>query len=234
MTIRSRHGSLWLDPKWEAALGRRTSVEDVLSFVQSHWRDVQKGPAPEMGPGDHEPKITKRFRLWLNKSKSSHGISGYFTAEDEVGNLDVGTGEVSDAGRTDIAYVSDRIDPPLKIVFEFKKLKPLGKDVRREYCGGGVARFVQGVYSREDDIAFMVGMVKKQADGPQILVALKRAIQNPDMISLQRNILDAAGQAVTVTGRTFKDCDFETQHARDHLKDCPDILLGHFLLFHEQ
>ena len=234
MNIRSRHGSLWLDPKWEAALGRRTSVEEILSFVQSHWRDVQKGPAPEMGPSDHEPKITKRFRLWLNKGKSRHGISGYFIAEDEVGNLDVDTGKVSDAGRTDIAYVSDRIDPPLKIVFEFKKLKPQGKDVRREYCGSGVARFVQGVYSRDDDIAFMVGMVKKQADGPLILDALKRALQDSNMISLQRIILNSTEGAVTISDKSFNECDFETQHARDHLKDCPDILLGHFLLFHEQ
>lgn len=231
--IPPRHNALWIHPKWDAALGRRTTIEDVLAYIKTHWVQLQQHPPREMMFSENEPKITKYFRLSLRANKTLHGITGFFTAEDEVGKINTETQEVGDRGRTDITYNSDRIDPPLTIVFEFKKLKLVGENIRRNYCTNGMGRFVSGIYAEGDDVAFMIGLVQKESTGSQMLLSLQQAIQKPAMVGKLRLIQYPKGSFITTSPKSFSISDFETQHARDHVANCPDMLLGHFLLFHE-
>lgn len=228
-----RHNALFAHPKWDAALGRHTTIEDVLVYIKTHWTELQRRPPREMRYSEKEPKITKYFRLSLRANKTSHGITGFFSAEDDVGKINAETQEISDRGRTDITYSSDRIDPPLNIVFEFKKLKLVGENLRRNYCDNGMGRFVSGIYAEDDDVAFMIGLVQKQSAVSQMLSSLQLVIQNPEMVRILRLIQGSQGSYLAINPKHFSICDFETQHARDHVANCPDVLLGHFLLFHE-
>lgn len=221
-----------IDPGWQGAFGKNDAIADVLSCVQKHWAHLQPKSLEHMDFKSTEPRITKRFRLWLNKSKQTFGLSGFFVAEDEVGELDEVTGKVAKPGRTDITYFSDRCDPPLKIIFEFKKLKPSTKKDITHYCEGGIQRFVNGTYGPDNTIAFMVGLIKNQSTQTLILDGLRSGIQKH--FSIQQRILpDGTYGAITLKGKLFPSCDFETSHARNYKPNCPDILLGHFLLSHE-
>lgn len=234
MAVRPRHHSLLTDAKWQAALGRQSTVEKVLDFVVTHWARLQNNPPDDMLFAKPEPKITKYFGLSLCKFAKTYGITGIFIVEHNVADIDEVKQELEKRGRTDITYFSNGIDPALEFVLECKKLKPssLGKASRREYAKNGVLRFVNGIYARGTDLGFMVGFVEHDSDVKSISTALSRMIQEPDMTSLLRMITNDHGNVITSPSRSFKACAFETYHARDHAKDSPDMVLGHLILSH--
>jgi hypothetical protein len=228
-----RYHQVLSDSRWQAAFGRQSTVERVLDYVIEHWNKLQLNPPADMRFSNAEPKITKYFGHSLRKNALAHGITGVFQPEADMADIDEVKQELAARGRTDISYYSDRIDPPLDFVFEFKKMKdkPGGNESRREYCKSGVMRFVNAVYARGADIGFMVGLVDKSSDEKVIADALKRAIQHPDMVRLLRMIKHPDGGAISSSNLVFKQCGFETRHARDHVPR-QDVLLGHLILHH--
>jgi hypothetical protein len=234
MTVPSRFKALLTDEKWDAAFGRQNTVQDVLNYIQQHWKALQSNPPSDLLPNASEPKITKYFCLSLRQNAIAAGITGYFVPENLVGDIDEIKKELTSRGRTDIMYFSNNIHPALEIVLEFKKLKlkPGGKSSRLSYCKDGVLRFVNGIYARKGDFGFMVGLIASKADKPEILKSLQQAIQNPDMETLLKMIKDEHGKTVVYPGSKFTACHFETAHGRDHVEECSDVLLGHFMLCH--
>jgi hypothetical protein len=235
MAAPSRYHQVLSDQHWQAAFGRQTSVESVLQYVLDHWARLQKHPPQDMKFSSHEPRITRFFALSLRKNARNHGISGLFTPEAMVGDIDEIKQELESPGRTDIHYFSDRTDPAINFVLEFKKLKlkPGGSKSRLEYCSSGVLRFVNATYARDTDFGFMVGLVDTQTNRRAILNALKGTIQHPDMVQLLKTIKTPSGQPIATADLKFSTSDFETRHGRDHVHRS-DVLLGHFLLTHSE
>jgi hypothetical protein len=233
MKASPRYRQVLSDSRWQAAFGRQSTVERVLDYVIDHWHKLQVNPPADMRFSNPEPKITRYFGHSLRKNALAHGITGVFQPEAEMADVDEVKQELAARGRTDISYYSDRIDPPLDFVFEFKKLKarPIDNESRREYCKSGVMRFVDAIYAREADFGFMVGLVENASDDKVVADALKRVIQHPDMVRLLRLIEHPGGGEITSSNLTFKQCGFETRHARDHVPQ-PDVVLGHFILHH--
>ncbi|MDE1892635.1 MAG: hypothetical protein KGI13_09105 [Betaproteobacteria bacterium] len=234
MAVRPRYLSLLADEKWQAAFGRQTSVEKILDYVVTSWVELQKHPPADMNFSEPEPRITKFFTVHLFKNAKANGITGIFIPEHPVADIVETKQELDKRGRTDITYYSDRIDPALQFVFEFKKLKPTpwGKASRLKYAEDGIIRFVDGIYGRGADLGFMVGLVDHECDAKPVAEALKRRIQGDDLSRFLRIIHNEQGDKITSPARTFKICTFETYHARDHVKDSPDIVLGHLILSH--
>lgn len=234
MAAPSRYKTILSDNKWDAAFGRQTSVQEVLNYVQRHWTELQAHPAPDLQPTKPEPTITKYFAISLRSNARNAGITGYFIPENPVAQINEVKQELESRGRTDVTYVSDSINPPLEFVLEFKKLKlkPGAKSSRLSYYKDGVLRFVNGIYAREAEIGFMVGLIASKADKPEILKGLQQGIQNPDMESMLKMIKDENGKTVVTPGHRFVTCSFETAHGRDHIKECSDVLLGHVMLCH--
>jgi hypothetical protein len=234
MAIPSRYDAILNDNKWDAAFGRQASVQEVLNYVQHHWSELQTHPAPDLQPTKPEPTITKYFAISLRTNARNAGITGYFIPENHVAQINAVKQELESRGRTDVTYVSDSINPPLEFVLEFKKLKlkPSAKSSRLSYYKEGVLRFVNGIYAREAEIGFMVGLITSKADKPEILKGLQQGIQNPDMQSMLKMIKDEDGKTVVAPGHRFTTCHFETAHGRDHINNCSDVLLGHVMLCH--
>lgn len=233
MTAPSRYHQVLNHDRWKQAFGRQETIGQVLQYVLDHWGQLQKNPPADMKFSNSEPKITYFFGISLRKNAMSHGITGQFSPEVPVADINIRQ-ELDSRGRTDISYFSDRSDPPLDFVLEFKKMKvkPGGDASRLAYCKSGVLRFVNAIYARETDFGFMVGLVDTGSNRPVVLNALKRAIQNPDMVQLLRTIRHPNGDAISTIGLRFDHCDFETRHARDHVPR-QDVLVGHLLLVHE-
>lgn len=234
MAVQSRYKAILSDNKWDTAFGRQASVQEVLNYVQQHWTELQAHPAPDLQPTKPEPTITKHFAISLRANARNAGITGYFIPENLVAQINAETRELESRGRTDVTYVSDSIDPPLEFVLEFKKLKPKSgaKSSRLSYYKDGVLRFVNGIYAREAEIGFMVGLVASKADKSEILEGLQQGIQNPDIESMLKMIKNGDGKTVVAPGHRFTTCYFETAHGREHIEKCSDVLLGHIVLCH--
>ena len=238
MTIPSRHKAVLNNERWNKAFGRQPTIDSVLEYVVAHWKIMQRHPAPDMAFSAKEPSITQYFCTSLAKNAKNSGIFGFFIPERVVGKIDEARQVLESRGRTDISYLTDRLEHPLEIVMEFKKLKPSksakgGNVSRKAYCADGMFRFVEGIYAEDCDVGLMVGLVEFTSLLPDTINGLKRAIQNPDMERILRCIENPDGKT-TVTSKDliFKSCEFETRHARDHVRQ-PDVLLGHLILAHQ-
>lgn len=235
MKAPSRFHRAMSDEHWGKAFGRQATIQNVLEFVVAHWQQLQKRPPADMEFSQSEPHITKYFGLSLKKSARAHGIFGFFVPEHVVAEIDELRQVLESRGRTDITFLSDRIDPPLEFVLEFKKMKSqAGANASRlAYCKDGMSRFVDAVYARDEEVGFMVALVASEDDLPGVLDGLKRAIQQPDMARLLRSITNPKGRTtLTASDLAFEACNFETRHARDH-KGQKDVVLGHIMLAHQ-
>lgn len=237
MAAPSRYHTVLSNEHWDAAFGRQSTIEDVLEYILAHWQQLHRRPPADMVFSESEPHITKFFGLSLRKNARAHGIFGYFVPENPVGDIDEIRQVLESRGRTDLTYTTDRLEHPLEFVMEFKKLKSSksakgGNASRKAYCADGMLRYVDGIYARDFDLGFMVGLVEFSSQVPDAINGLKRAIQQPDMERLLKLIKDPKGQITVATKKlVFKSCDFETRHARDHVGQS-DVLLGHIVLAH--
>lgn len=232
-----RHHQVMSDQRWGSVFGRQERIQDVLGYVMAHWKALQKNPPADMLFKNHEPKITGYFCTSLSSNRLSHGITGYFFSEVPVAHIDITLRQLESKGRADIFYYSDRLDTPIELIFEFKKIKAnTGANYsRKQYCLSGASRFVNAVYGRNSDVGFMVGMVEFAADVPAVGKALMTSIQGSDIRTQLRMILNPmSGRYVTTSSLFFPSCLFETRHERDHIPDSKDVLLGHFLLAHDK
>jgi len=236
MGIPSRHSKARSSNLWQDAFGHKTTIDEVLNYVIAHWAHLQKVPPYDMQFHQREPKITKLFAKSLDQNKRNHGIWGFFIPEYCSSNINTEKQILERPGRTDMTYLSEKVDPPIELDIEFKKLASSGrsKTSRGAYFNDGVARFSNGIYAKKIDVGFMIGLVENQSDADSVLDGLMQGIQEKAMVQLLRmHKIKKTGKNIVSPAETFHQCAFETWHARDHVPDCADVMVGHFILVHE-
>lgn len=235
MAVRSRYKSVLTSEKWNAAFGRKTTVERVLTYMIDHWNALQKCPPPDMQWSQPEPKITRYYACSLYKNCRSHGIDGIFIPEHATSDIDEEKQELSSRGRTDMTYFSEKLEHEIEIDIEIKKLKTdVGaKNSRGLYCTQGALRFVNGIYAKQADLGFMIALVESSCKMKEVTNGIKAGIQEKPMSQLLRTLALPNGKTVASPGEVFKICSFETRHARDHITKRTDMLLGHIILAHK-
>lgn len=236
MGIPSRHSKVRSSNLWQDAFGHKTTIDEVLNYILAHWAYLQKVPPYDMQFHQREPKITKFFAKSLDQNKRDHGIWGFFIPEYCSSNINTEKQIHERPGRTDMTYLSEKVDPPIELDIEFKKLVASGrsKASRGAYFNDGVARFSNGIYAKKIDVGFMIGLVEKRSEADSVLDGLMQGIQEKAMVQLLRmHKIRKTGKNIVAPAETFHQCVFETWHARDHVPDCTDVMVGHFILVHE-
>ena len=113
--------------------------------------------------------------------------------------------------RTDIQYFSDRLQPALRLVFEFKKIDHT-KTRRVAYTGAeGMERFVMGDYSVGEPVALMAGMLLKPTS--ECVPALTTYLSSAAAQAALGMVANPAGQFVR-SPASFSDAEFDTEHKR--------------------
>ena len=113
--------------------------------------------------------------------------------------------------RTDIQYFSDRQQPALRLVFEFKKIDHT-KARRDAYAGAeGMERFVTGDYSVGQPVALMAGMLLKPT--PDCVPALRTYLSSAAGQAALGMVANPAGQLVR-SPPSFREAEFDTEHKR--------------------
>ena len=203
----------------------------VVNLVQQTWDWLVASNVPRFNPSSHEPHLTMFLKSVLKTRQSAAGLTGHFSSEEVDAEADLLTGSLKNRGRTDIRYFSDRIN--IDLTFEFKKLTTK-YDSRLSYYGEkGMLRFVDGKYSRDRHLGFMVGLIAKEPEA--CIKALKSAISVPEVASQLHLVKTQDGLQVREPSCELPDkVRFDTEHSRPLLGDQPDIVLCHlFLLYGE-
>ncbi len=201
----------------------------IVSLIQQTWDTLVANNTPKFNPGSHEPHLTQFLRAVLKTKKAAAGLSGNFGAEEIDADANLITGTLDNRGRADIRYFSDRTG--VDLTFEFKKLKPKS-DSRLSYYGkDGMLRFVDGKYSRDKHLAFMVGMIDTDTD--KCIKALKLAIGKPEIAAQLHLLKTPGGIYIHEPSRELAALvHFDTEHSRAALGDQPDIVLCHLFLLY--
>ncbi|MEH2565648.1 Fis family transcriptional regulator [Bradyrhizobium sp. AZCC 2289] len=163
-----------------------------------------------------EPRLTELLCEHIRSVfKTRTRLTGQWSYERRIGKIKQrksGGVEIADRRRTDIEYFSDRYDPALELVFEFKKIN--GKAARRNtYVGSdGMLRFVTGSYSIKQPLAVMVGIVTdKETACVQPLIDLLKTSES--MAALQMK--PAPSESLKIPSFVLpKIAQFDTEHQR--------------------
>lgn len=199
----------------------------VVTLVQQTWDSLVVANTPKFNPGSHEPHLTQFLRAVLKTKKAEAGLTGNFAAEEIDADANLLTGALDNRRRADIRYFSDRTE--VDLTFEFKKLKPKSESRLSYYGTEGMLRFVDGKYSRDKHLAFMVGLIATDAE--KCIKALKLAIGKPEIAAQLHLLKSAEGIYIHEPSRELPTLvGFDTEHSRAALGDQPDIVLCHLFL----
>lgn len=164
----------WLNvfPKEEAA----TAVQLLCEL----WNELAATRAEGFIATVSEPDLTFVLCEQLkDMAKPRAKLRGRWGQESQGGLIDHRTLRITARFRTDVEYFTDRYDPALRLVFEFKKLSD-NETTRSKYYGdSGMRRFVVGNYSIGDPVALMVGILM-QEDKP-VVTGLRSALELPEV-----------------------------------------------------
>lgn len=151
---------------WQRAF-RSGDAPTVVRALRAAWDYLVATSPDTCRPEEPEPRLTILLGAHLHATKADHKLTGQWSYERQQGNVRRKTARglyVVDRKRTDIQYFSNREDPVLDLVFEFKKLGHQ-KSHREHYVGeDGMLRFVTGEYSLRQPLAVMVGILVTHAD----------------------------------------------------------------------
>lgn len=200
----------------------------AVTLVQQTWDFLVANKTPKFNPTSHEPHLTQFLRAVLKTKKAEVGLSGNFTAEEIDADANLLTGKLDNQSRADIKYFSDRTE--VDLTFEFKKLKPNSDSCRKYYGENGMMRFVDGKYSRDKHLAFMVGLIA--SDTEKIIKALKLAIGKPETATQLHLLKSDEGYIYEPSHELENLVQFDTEHSRAALGDQPDIVLCHLFLLY--
>lgn len=202
-------------------------VERVVRFVQKVWASTPVHKYKRFHFGEKEPYLTQVLWMRLRKLQRDAGLTGKFSTESHVGEMDEETGEFGQRGRADIEYTSDCQGQEISVTFEFKKLRTT--DHRKRYIEQGMLRFVSGLYSRTDSLAFMVGMTSA-INAEEAITGVSRSMQNPTARQMLCMVKDQAGRYLRPPEPELASLmRFQTFHTRTRI-EAPDIFLGHFFV----
>lgn len=217
---------------WQRAF-RSGDAPTVVRALRAAWDYLVVNSPDTFGPGEAEPHLTEMLGEHLHDTKADHKLTGQWSYERRQGKLRRTTAKglrVVDRKRTDIQYFSNREDPVLDLVFEFKKLGHL-KSHRDHYIGeDGMLRFVTGEYSLRQPLAVMVGILVTHADDS--VPPLTQWLNSPDAKSLLH--MQTVGGLQTLSPSSFFPIEslFDTEHLRS-LDKAPahgTIVISHVFL----
>jgi hypothetical protein len=201
----------------------------VVRLLHDTWNDLISRRVPKFDPGSREPHLTEFLRAVLKIRKDAVGLSGNFGAEELDSDADLLTGALTNRGRADIRYFSDRT--VVDLTFEFKKLNDKPSSLKSYYGDSGMMRFVTGKYSRDRPLAFMVGLV--ESDFQKCYGALKVALaKSKTKLSLEL-IESAAGEVFYEPSRELpQHVHFDTEHSRLTIPDQSNLVICHLFLLY--
>ena len=197
--------------EWLAAFPIKPATEAVKAICEA-WSELSAQPRPKFNPKTKEPALTKRLKMYVeNNTARQRGLLGMWAAENIIGDVDLGTGEIIEERRIDIVYGWNDETRDLKLVFEFKRLGRQ-KRYRDEYLGeNGLARFVTGIYGRRQAAAAMVGVLLDPES--EIIPPIQKALANKEIVSLF-GLRIPDGTPFVEPSRLFKAAKFDTEHER--------------------
>ena len=216
---------------WRSAFPLHSAAEASDALLQG-WRDLAAVPRPGFNRRTREPALTKRLKIHVeNHIAYERGLLGMWAVENTIGDIDPSTGELLEERRTDIVYGWNDASNRFELVFEFKRVRK-GKHDRDKYLGEeGLARFVTGLYSRNQPIAAMVGILL--APKAAIVPPIRNALSNPAVAARLRLRAHPSGAPYTDPSDLFpEEADFDTEHHRDPRLAPPHgyISVAHFFV----
>ncbi|WP_176115549.1 hypothetical protein [Burkholderia cepacia] len=198
---------------WQRAFGK-SDAKKVVQVLCEAWRELVRDSAQTFHGKEKEHTLTELLGEYIRTAKTGAGLTGNWTYEDRLGSivrLPTGGFEVVKRRRTDIQYFSDRLQPALRLVFEFKKIDHT-KTRRNAYTGAdGMERFVTGDYSVGQPVALMAGMLLKPTS--DCVPALRTYLSSAAAQAALGMVANPAGQFVRSPG-SFSDAEFDTEHKR--------------------
>ncbi len=198
---------------WLAAFPLQPASEAVEALRRG-WTALAAKPRPGFDPKTKEDALTKRLKIYVeNHVARELGLLGMWAAEDVIGEIDPVTGNLIEERRTDIVYGWNSDILTFKLVFEFKRLGRQ-KHHRDHYLRDkGLGRFVNGIYSRRQAIAAMVGVLLDPEE--EIVPPIRGALSEKSLSTLLRLRPTSSGAPYARPSSLFESADFDTEHERD-------------------
>lgn len=196
---------------WMSAFPMANAESAVGALLES-WAQMACKHRPKFNPTMPEHKLTRVVRAHVRKHAAGKRLLGYWGTEGVENDVDFETGEILGEGRTDVAYHWNDPEHSYTLIFEFKKLKA-DKTSRRFYIEGGLQKFVTGLYSEQQPLALMVGIL--MAPEADAVAGLKRALAMPATAALTQACQDAHGRFILEPSVLFPPhATFDTEHVR--------------------
>lgn len=187
-------------------------ADRAVAALMQAWREMAAVEKPKFNPRIHEPKLTRVVRSYVRQRVAPQlRLPGHWGTEGVENTVDFETGEIYEEGRTDITYLWNNETTKFVLVFEFKKLSAQA-DSRRAYLEDGMLKFVTGIYSDQEPLAAMVGIL--MSPRKQTVDALRRAIAQPPTAAALYACQDDDGRFVMPASLFPDHADFDTEHLR--------------------
>jgi hypothetical protein len=136
-----------------------------------------------------------------------------WATESVINSVDQTTGELMEERRTDIVYGWNNEQTGMQLVFEFKKLSRSARDRARYLGENGLGRFVTGIYSKQQAVAAMVGILTDPRD--QVVLPLLKALDMAAAGGGLRLRTCLGGGVYDRPSILFPAAEFDTEHDRD-------------------
>lgn len=218
---------------WLAAFPQE-DVRTVVGALREVWTELTTLSPETFHPNANEPRLTELLCEHIRAVfKTRTKLTGQWSYERRLGKIKPRKGggvEISERKRTDIEYFSDRYDPSLELVFEFKKIN--GKAGRRNtYIGpDGMLRFVTGSYSIKQPLAIMVGVLTDpEAACVQPLIDLLKTSKSMSMLQMKTTSADPL-KIPSIVLPTLAKFDTEHQRAAELATEHGTITIAHLFL----
>ena len=197
---------------WHKAF-KAGDAAQCVAVMHRAWTELVAASPETFRPGEKEHHLTELLCQYLADTRASTRLTGLWSYENHQGRLDRKNPKgmvVTQRKRTDIRYFSNREDPALNLIFEFKKLDHR-KTARDGYISEGMLRFITGEYSIGQPLALMVGILTIHRN--DTLPALHQWLDSPDAKSLLFMETLKTGQR-RVPSAFFEQAAFDTEHLR--------------------
>ena len=198
---------------WLAAFPLQHAHEAVDALCES-WSLLAASYRTGFHPKCREPELTRVLKAHVERVTSrQRGLLGMWATESVINTVDFETAKILDERRTDIFYGWNNNEISIQLVFEFKKLDRRARS-RSNYLGAdGLLRFVTGIYSREQAVAAMVGILMDPKD--DVVPALRESFADKAIAEAVRLTARPNGAHLDHPSLLFPGrADFDTEHDR--------------------
>ena len=189
----------------------------AVAVMHAAWKELVAASPGTFHPKRKEPELTEMLGIHLKAIRQQTKLTGLWSYESPQGKLKRNRDGVAvvERKRTDIQHFSNREDPVLTLIFEFKKLSHSNTQ-RNKYTGeSGVLRFVTGEYSLGEPLALMVGiLVEHRDDCVPLLAAWLDTADAKSVLHLET----IGGRQTRSPSRFFAAAEFDTEHLRPRPK----------------